>query len=307
MTTQQRATESEAHGTAMRMIWDAAADGWHAHHALIRTWLSKATSIMLDAAMIGPGAYVLDVAAGAGDQTLDIAQRIGPTGHILATDLSPRCIELANSNTRKAGFANVSFLVADGEKLDPEQRFDAVVCRLGLMFYADPLEGLRRMHAALKPEGHCAVLVFSDAESNPCIVSAIRTASALANGPPLDPNRVGGLLSLGRSGLLHELFVRAGFRDVTTVKIAAPMMLPSALHYVRFLQGAAGPVRSLIERLEGPSQALAWTEMETAMEAYETPDGWVGPNELLLAFGRRGRPHAKDIGRRLIIGAASGG
>jgi len=271
----------------MRAIWDAAADGWHTHHPLIRSWLSTATSIMLDAAKIGPGMQVLDVAAGAGDQTLDIAHRIGPDGHVLATDLSPRCVELARSTLQAAGFANASFLVVDGEKLDMEPRFDAVVCRLGLMFYPDPLEGLRRMHATLKPEGFCAALVFSDAASNPCIVSAITTAGALANAPRFDPDRVGGLLSLGRSGHLHELFVRAGFRDVTTARIASPMKLPSAAHYVRFLQGAAGPVRSLIERLDAPVQAAAWTKMEAAMAQYETPDGWLGPKELLLAFGRR--------------------
>lgn len=284
----QHLTGIEAHAASMRAIWDAAADGWHGHQPLIRAWLSTATSMMLDAARIGPGMQVLDVAAGSGDQTLHIASRIGPTGHVLATDLSPRCVELAGTTLKGAGFANASFLVADGETLDLEPRFDAVVCRLGLMFYPDPLEGLRRMRAALKPEGYCAALVFSDAASNPCIVSAIKTAAALANGPAFDPNRVGGLLSLGRSGRLHDLFVQAGFRNVTTIRISAPMRLPSAAHYVRFLQGAAGPVRSLIERLDVPSQALAWTRIEAEMAQYETPDGWTGPKELLLAFGRPG-------------------
>jgi SAM-dependent methyltransferase len=288
MITELPSAKSEAHGAAMRRIWDAAADGWHMHHALIREWLTSATSLMLDAAKIGPGAHVLDVAAGAGDQTLDIARRIGPAGRVMATDLSPRCIALAKSMLEVAGVANASFLVADGERLDLEPRFDAVVCRLGLMFYADPLQGLKRMHAALKPDGCCAVLVFSDAASNPCIVSAIGTAANLAKAPPFDPDRAGGLLSLGRSDVLHGLFGRAGFRDVTTVRIAAPMRLPSAAHYVRFLQGAAGPVRSLIERLDAPSQPSAWAKMEAAMARFETPDGWKGPKELLLAFGRCG-------------------
>jgi SAM-dependent methyltransferase len=287
MITELSSPESDAHGATMRRIWDAAADGWHMHHALIREWLATATSLMLDAAKIGPGAHVLDVAAGAGDQTLDIARRIGPAGHVLATDLSPRCIALARSTLEDAGVVNASFLVADGERLDLEPRFDAAVCRLGLMFYADPLEGLRRMHAALRPNGYGAVLVFSDAASNPCVVSAIETAASLAKAPPLDPDKVGGLLSLGRSGMLHGLFGQAGFCEVTTIRIAAPMRLPSAAHYIRFLQGAAGPVRSLIERLEARAQPSAWASMEAAMAQFETSDGWTGPKELLLAFGRR--------------------
>ncbi len=284
----QAAGDGGAHVTAMRGIWDAAADGWQAHHALIRSWLGNATSIMLDAARIDRGQRVLDVAAGAGDQTLDIARRIGPGGHVLATDLSPRCIDLARSALVEAGFTNASFMVADGHTLELEERFDAVVCRLGLMFYADPLLGLERMHAALKPDGHCAVLVFSGADSNPCIVTAFETAGTLANAPPFDPDRPGGLLSLGKPGVLLDLFGRAGFRDVTTARIAAPMRLPSASHYVRFLKDAAGPVRMLIERLDPLARATAWTKMDVAMSTFMTPEGWTGPNELLLAFGRRG-------------------
>ncbi|MGL5116279.1 MAG: class I SAM-dependent methyltransferase [Beijerinckiaceae bacterium] len=282
------ATDGGTHAVAMRGIWDAAADGWLAHHGLIRSWLATATSVMLDAARIGDGQHVLDVAAGAGDQTLDIARRVGPHGHVLATDLSPRCIELARSALGEAGVTNAGFLVANGETLDMVNRFDAVVCRLGLMFHADPLQGLQRMHAALKPEGHCAVLVFSSADSNPCIVTAFETAAALAGAPPFDPDRPGGLLSLGRAGVLHDLFARAGFRDVTTARLSAPMRLPSAEHYIQFLKDAAGPIRMLIERLDTPLRATAWTQMEAAMSPFQTPVGWTGPNELLLVFGRRG-------------------
>ena len=287
MATQHATAASDPQADAMRVMWDAAADGWHSHHRLIRSWLGPATSLMLDAAKVGPGMQVLDVAAGAGDQTLDIAHRIGPSGHVLATDLSPRCIALARSTLQDAGVTNCSFLVADGAKLDVELQFDAVICRLGLMFYPKPLEGLQRMKAALKPGGRCAVLAFSDAASNPCIVSAIATASKLAEGPPFDPDRIGTLLSLGGSGVLSRLFAEAGFRDVTTAKIAAPMRLPSAQHYVQFLKDAAGPVKGLIERLDAASQMEAWTEMESAMAQFQTPDGWAGPNELLLAIGRR--------------------
>lgn len=67
--------------------WDEAAQGWNRHAAVIRSWLAEATEAMLTAARIGPGSRVLDIAAGAGDQTLDIACRVGPQGHVLATDI----------------------------------------------------------------------------------------------------------------------------------------------------------------------------------------------------------------------------
>jgi ubiquinone/menaquinone biosynthesis C-methylase UbiE len=97
---------------------------------------------MLQMAEVGSGMRVLDIAAGAGDQTLDIAQRVGPTGYVLATDLSPAILEFAMGNARRAGFGNVETQVADGENLRvAEASFDAAICRLGLMFFPDPARG----------------------------------------------------------------------------------------------------------------------------------------------------------------------
>ena len=93
---------------------------------------------MLDLAKIGPGSRVLDVAAGAGDQTLQTAARVGPSGHVLATDISPKILDFAARNARTAGFANVETKVLDGENLDvPEASFDAVISRVGLIYFPD--------------------------------------------------------------------------------------------------------------------------------------------------------------------------
>src|SRR5215212_11667963 len=64
--------------------WEQAARGWNDHTPQLRAWLRSATEAMLGMAGVGLGASVLDVAAGAGDQTLDIAERVGPTGEVLA-------------------------------------------------------------------------------------------------------------------------------------------------------------------------------------------------------------------------------
>jgi ubiquinone/menaquinone biosynthesis C-methylase UbiE len=98
---------------------------------------------MLEMADVRPGKRVLDVAAGAGDQTLDIAKRVGPAGYVLAADLSPCILEFCRENALGAGHDNVDTLTADGETLQVEDAsFDAAICRLGLMFL-DPGEGLR--------------------------------------------------------------------------------------------------------------------------------------------------------------------
>lgn len=274
--------------SAMRMQWDAAAAGWNDHTPKIRAWLGSATDAMLGMAGVATGSRVLDVAAGTGDQTLAIAERVGPQGHVLATDLSPAVVSLAEANAARAGFANVHARVADGEDLQvPAASFDAAVCRLGLMFFPDPLQGLREMHRALRPAGGACAMVFSTPERNPCVTILMSTALKHAGLPPRDPYVAGGLLSLGRPGRIDELFKSAGFRDVATTAIEAPFRLPSVRDYLAFIRSSASPIQQILGRLDEAAAAAAWGEMEERLSVFATPLGWVGPNELLLTAGRR--------------------
>lgn len=72
-----------------RQQWQDAAEAWHRWGPTIEDWLGEATKRMLDTAHVSAGSRVLDVAAGAGGQSLLAARRVGPTGHVLATDISP--------------------------------------------------------------------------------------------------------------------------------------------------------------------------------------------------------------------------
>ena len=282
------AADPQAFKAAMRQQWDQSAQGWNDHAAPIGAWLARATEAMLEMAGVRPGARVLDVAAGAGDQTLAIAERVGPAGSVLATDLSPAILALAQANAERAGHRNVQTRVADGEHLGvAPASFDAAVSRLGLMFFPDPRQGLVEMHRALRPGGGACTLVFSRPERNPCITTLMATALEHAGLPPRDPYQPGGLLSLGRPGLIDTLFTDAGFNDVATTVIDAPFRLPSVRHYLDFIRESASPVLQIVGRLGAAAAAAAWAEMEQRLSAFSMATGWEGPNELLLTAGRR--------------------
>jgi len=282
------APDPQAFKTAVRAQWNQSAAGWNAHTPQIRDWLRPATDAMLDMAGIAPGMQVLDVAAGAGDQTLDIARCIGPQGQVLATDLSPAILALAQENARHAGLNNVQTLAADGENLPLEQgRFDAAVSRLGLMFFPDPLQGLRELHRVLRPGAGLCTVVFSRPEKNPCLGILMSTALKHAGLPPRDPYQPGGLMSLGKPGLVDELFRQAGLRDVATTTMAAPFRLPSVQHYLDFIRASASPIQQILSKLDPAAAQAAWDEMEERLGQFTTTTGWAGPNELLLTAARR--------------------
>jgi len=282
------AFDQEAFKLATRNQWEKSARGWNDHTPQIRAWLRTATDAMLDMAGIRPGSRVLDVAAGAGDQTLDIAGRVGPRGSVLAIDLSAAILEFAQANALRAGHRNVETRVADGERLRVEEAgFDAAVSRLGLMLFPDPLRGLREMRRALKPGGGVCTMVFSKPDANPCVAILMSTALKHAGLPPRDPYQPGGLLSLGKPGLIDELFRTAGFRDVATTRIDAPFGLPSTQAYLDFIRTSASPIQQILGKLDAAAAQAAWTEIEERLDAFRTASGWEGPNELLLTAGRR--------------------
>lgn len=287
MSSMPPAIEPQGAKAAIRDQWDRSAPGWDGHGAEIRAWLATVTAAMLDMAGIAPGHQVLDLAAGAGDQTLDIARRLGPGGAVLATDLSPVILSLAINNARRAGLTNVQTQVADAEHLPFESaRFDAAVCRLGLMLFLDPLQALREMHRVCKPGAGVCTVVFSRPERNPCVTLLMQTALRHAGLPARDPFQSGGLLSLGKPGLADDLFKRAGFKDVASTAIEAPFRLPSAKHYLDFVRSAASPVVQILDRLGPQAAQAAWDDMEQRLETFQTASGWVGPNELLLTAAR---------------------
>ena len=90
---------------ATREQWNKSAKGWNDRSEQIRGWLRASTDSMFSMLDLGPGNRVLDVAAGAGDQTLDSAERVGPSGYVLATDLSPGILDFLKDNAIQRGIA----------------------------------------------------------------------------------------------------------------------------------------------------------------------------------------------------------
>jgi SAM-dependent methyltransferase len=273
--------------TTTRDQWQEAAEAWHRWGPALEAWLGEATEVMLDLAGVGEGARVLDVAAGAGGQTLAAARRAGPAGAVLATDISPAILDHAAAAAAAAGLANVAVREMDGERLDvgPES-FDAVISRLGLIYFPDQQRALTGALRALRPGGRLAAIVYSTPERNEFFslpVSIIRRRAEL---PPPAPGQPGPF-SLGAPGAIEAALERAGFADVEVRRVPAPLRLPSTADYVRFARESFGALHQMLAGLDEAGRAAAWDEIAEALARFEGPDGFVGPCELLVAAGRR--------------------
>ena len=242
---------------------------------------------MLDCARIGTGSRVLDVAAGAGGQTLTAARRVGPTGRVLATDLAPAILEYAEARAQRAGLAHVETAEMDGEHLDvPPGSFDAVISRVGLIYFPDRRAALTSMLRALAPGGRLAAVTYSTPERNGFFsmpVSVIRTHAQL---PPPLPGQPGPF-SLGTQEVAERALLDAGFVDVESVLVPSPLRLPSAADCLLFEQDSFGALHQMLSGLDEAGRAAAWAEIDVRLREFEGPDGFVGPCEMLVVGGSK--------------------
>ena len=271
--------------TTTREQWQSAAAAWNRWDLTLEEWLGPATDVMLNLAGIHSGGRVLDVAAGSGGQTLAAAKRVGPTGYVLATDISPNSLDYAAQNARQAGLANIETRVLDGENLDLEdESFDAVISRVGLIYFPDQQTALAGMRRVLKPGGKVAAIVYSTAENNKFFsipVSIIRRRAQL---PPPLPGQPGPF-SLGNPGVLEAAFVKAGFREVETRLVSAPLRMPSAAECVRFERESFGALHQMLSGLNETEKDAAWAEILQELGKYESGSDFAGPCELVVGVG----------------------
>jgi SAM-dependent methyltransferase len=240
---------------------------------------------MLDLAGVTRGSRVLDVAAGAGGQTLAAARRAGPTGAVLATDIAPAILAYVERDARDAGLGNVGVRAMDAETLDVEPgTFDAAICRLGLMYLPDLQGALAAIRRALRPGGRLAAIVFSGSDRNGFFsapVGIIRRRAGLGAPPPGQP----GPFSLGADGVLASALTAAGLRDVEVRTLPAPLRLPAADDCLALEQESFGALHQMLSGLDDAGRAAAWEEVGEALRGFEGPGGFTGPCELLVAAG----------------------
>jgi SAM-dependent methyltransferase len=268
-----------------RQQWQNAAAAWQRWTPVLQAWLAPVTEAMLDMARLRPGDRVLDLAAGAGEPSLSAAERVGPSGHVLATDISSNILEFAAQNARDRGLTNFETRVMDGENPDaPDASFDAVLSRLGLIYFPDRHRALRSAHRILKSGGRVVLASYSTPDQNQFFsipISIVRRRAQLAPPAPGMP----GPFSLGAPGVMEDVLRGAGFTDVATRTVRTPLLLSSAAECVRFERESFGALGQMLAGLPDSEQQAAWDEIEKELGGFQTEAGFSAGSELIVGAG----------------------
>jgi SAM-dependent methyltransferase len=212
---------------------------------------------------------------------------VGPAGSVLATDISPAILAHTANAAEAAGLTNVRTCELDGEQLDVDaSAFDAVISRLGLIYFPDQAAALAGQYRALRPGGRTAAIVYATAERNAFFaipVSIIRRRAQLPAPAPGQP----GPFSLGAPGVVEDALRQAGFRDVGARTLDAPLRMTSSTECLRFERESFGALHQMLAGLTPDEQEQTWQEIADELARYDTPDGFAGPCELIVAWGTK--------------------
>jgi len=162
--------------------------------------------------------------------------------------------------------------------------FDAVTSRVGLISFPDQQKALKEMLRVLKPGGRIGAIVYSTADNNAFFsipVSIIRRRAQL---PPPLPGQPGPF-SLGGPGVLEEAFRAAGFRDIETRVMPAPLRMSSASECVRFERESFGALQQMMTGLSEEEREETWREIEQELSQFESDGGFEGPCEMIVGAG----------------------
>jgi SAM-dependent methyltransferase len=274
-----------------RTQWSEVAQGWRRRWATFEQGAQPLSDRLMELAEVALGQRVLDVATGIGEPALTAARWVGPSGSVVAIDQAPHMLAVARRRMQAAGIKNVEFVEEDAEMiaLEPES-FDAVVCRWGLLFFADPTSALARFRASLVPGGWLAAAIWGPPERVPLVSLPFRAFMALASdgeqspAPPPGPNP----FALSEPDALERVVRDAGFVDIQSEQMTVIFTFSSVDELLGHLGDVSAPVRAMTAAMSQERRDAFWERLAETAHAYADTDGAVRlPNDCLIIAGRR--------------------
>jgi ubiquinone/menaquinone biosynthesis C-methylase UbiE len=264
-------------------VWDSIASGWERHRQRLFESARSVSDWLVEAISPEPGQIVLELSAGPGETGFLVADRIGPTGRLLSTDLAPAMVDAARRGAEARGLANVEHRVMDAQSMDlPDESVDAVLSRFGLMLMPEPARALSEAHRVLRPNGRLAFAVWGPPDRNPWTVLLGMTLTQLGYQPPGDPFGPGGMFSLAPPGVALDRAAAAGFSGVRVEELPVQQRYESFEEFWDFQREVAGAFALLLRSLPGDKVDRLRSALEEAAKPFQSTDGYTFPG---LALG----------------------
>ena len=254
-----------------RRDWSGGAAAWRKWNPQLIVQSRAATAAIIQAAGVTAGMQVLDLASGTGEPALSLAEAVGSQGHVTATDLAIEMLLITEEYARQRGLTNLTCKAADAEALPfPDQSFDVVTRRFGVMFFPSPGQALRAIRRVLKPGGRAAFVAWGPFDQNPYFTTTVGVFMRHVQLPPPPPGTPTPF-TFAKGGTLSAALQEAGFTQVQEETRSIPWSFPGrAAQCWEYISEVTAPAfRGFFDALALDQRAQVVSEVLQAIGQYD--------------------------------------
>jgi len=242
---------------------------WAEHDAQFERTIGPLTAPLL--ARIAPtgATRALDIGCGCGNQTLALARHLGPGAHVTGVDISAPMLALARRRAAAAaGAAPLEFLLADASthRFEP-QSFGLLFSRFGVMFFADPLQAFRNLHAACAPGARLVFCCWQAPALNDWLRLPLQAALRHVPAPAATDPHAPGPFAFADRARVSAILEAAGFGAVQFESLETELCFAEGdtLAAATTAMVEAGPVNALLAPLDAEARARALDDIRATL------------------------------------------
>jgi ubiquinone/menaquinone biosynthesis C-methylase UbiE len=207
------------------------------------------TELIVEAAEVAHGMHILDVACGAGEPSISLGMLLDGTGEVVGVDIAPESLKIAEERAADQRLTNVRFQQADVHELPfPDNTFERITSRLGVMFFADLPKAAHEMLRVLKPQGKIVLLAWGPM-AQPYFETMAGTVLRSLPGTSL-PDSAKKVFAFANAGMLTSALHNAGFKSADEKNLTVPWTWPGTPEEAwAYFQEVAVPFAPLLKSI----------------------------------------------------------
>jgi len=267
---------------------DDLAAAWEEHREYLFQTQRLVSDWIVDQVDPQPGQTILELAAGPGETGFVAAERVGPEGKLISTDVGPGMVAASRRGAQARGLTNVEWRLMDAQDIDlPDMSVDGVLCRFGVMLMPDPASALAGSLRVLRSGGRLAYGVWAPPDRNPWVSLLVAAILETGHAPPGDPFGPGGLFSLAAPERNRELLDEAGFSGARVEEIPGVMHFDDFEGYWTLQSRIAGRIALFLSGLSPDDIDAIRTTVQPMLAPFESDGAYDIPSLAIGACAQR--------------------
>lgn len=229
---------------------------------------------LLEFAAPAAGSAVIDIGCGCGATTLELARSVGPSGRVIAIDISQPM--LGRAQERLSGHANTTFRQGDAATLPLDNLLaDLAVSRFGVMFFGDPVAAFANLRIGLAPAGRLRFVCWRAIQENPWLQIPLHAVYEHVLRPPKPGPEDPGPFSFADKARVTRILTAAGFSTPSFTPLDVPMDLAAGGTLEDAVRNSAetGPARRALDGQPDQIRSLAMDSIRRALAPFASPQG----------------------------------